>query len=75
MAIWKAHALADDLGPQLVLDVHDKVEAVKDLRGVPAGTAGVVILTGGFGWKRYRVRFANGAELGFLDAAHIKAAS
>lgn len=41
---------------------------------MPSGTEGVVILTGGFEWKRYRVRFANGAEIGFLAMADIKLA-
>lgn len=71
MAVWKAHDLAGDNGPQLVLDLHDKVVAKRDLPKVPQGTAGVVILTGGFSWRRYRVRFSNGAEVGFLDMADI----
>lgn len=72
MAVWKAHDLAGDNGPQLMLNMHDKVTAVRDLRGVAAGTEGVVILTGGFSWMRYRVRFANGAEIGFLDIKDIQ---
>jgi hypothetical protein len=71
VAVWKAHDLAGEQGPQLVLNMHDKVVAKRDLRDVPQGTAGVVILTGGFSWRRYRVKFANGAEIGFLDIDDI----
>lgn len=71
MPAWNAHALAGDTGPQLELARHDPVKAKRDLPGVPEGTAGKVILTGGFAWKRYRVRFDNGVEIGFLDADDI----
>ncbi|MFZ4432919.1 MAG: hypothetical protein ACOYOQ_06935 [Microthrixaceae bacterium] len=45
---------------------HQKVVASRDLPGVPAGTSGKVQLVNGFSWIRYRVRFANGEEIGFL---------
>jgi hypothetical protein len=43
------------------------VEATVDLDGVAVGTRGTVILANGFNWLRYRVRFANGTEVGDLD--------
>jgi len=46
---------------------HEKVVAATELPGVPAGTAGKVFLVSGITWIRYRVRFANGAEIGSLD--------
>ena len=46
---------------------HDKVVAVEDLPGVPAGTRGKVMLRTGFSWIRYRVHFDNGVEVPWLD--------
>ena len=71
MTMWKAHALAHPHPDQLDLRTGDKVEAKIDLAGVPAGTPGRVILANGFNWLRYRVLFANGAELGDLDGRHL----
>jgi hypothetical protein len=48
-----------------------KVAATRDLPGVPAGTAGRVVLIGGYAWVRYRVAFANGVELGMLHAEDL----
>jgi len=45
---------------------HQKVVATRDLPGVAAGTPGKVQLVNGFSWVRYRVRFVNGEEIGFL---------
>jgi hypothetical protein len=39
---------------------------------VAAGTEGKVILANGFNWLRYRVRFANGIEVGDLDQRNIE---
>jgi hypothetical protein len=50
---------------------HQKVVAAQDLPGVPKGTPGRVIFTNGLTWIRYRVKFANGAELGNLDAKFL----
>lgn len=51
----------------------DEVEAADDeLRGVPPGTPGVVTHVSGLSWIRYRVRFANGAELNLIDAKHLR---
>jgi hypothetical protein len=55
-----------------MLKVHDKVRAVADLPGVPAGMTGKVILANGMNWRRYRVLFENRQELGHLDARHIE---
>ncbi|MEN9792746.1 MAG: hypothetical protein RL330_824 [Actinomycetota bacterium] len=71
MTIWKPHALAKPHEGQLHLTTGDKVTASVDLDGVPAGTEGKVILANGFNWLRYRVLFANGAELGDLDHRHL----
>ncbi len=44
-----------------------KVVAREDLRDVPEGTAGKVILVNGMTWTRYWVRFDNGVYLGSID--------
>ena len=44
-----------------------------DLPGAPAGTEGKVLLANGFNWKRHRVLFRTGAEIGDLDHRHITA--
>ena len=44
-----------------------KVVATTDLRDVPEGTAGKVILVNGFTWIRYWVRFENGETLGSIS--------
>ncbi|MEY2967577.1 MAG: hypothetical protein RIQ64_204 [Actinomycetota bacterium] len=73
MPFWKPHALATPHPDQINLRIGDRVIATVDLDGVPAGTAGKVILANGFNWQRYRVLFANGGELGDLDARQIAA--
>jgi hypothetical protein len=45
----------------------DKVVATTDLRAVPEGTAGKVIVVNGFTWIRYWVRFDNGEVLGSIS--------
>ena len=42
------------------------VKAAIDLRGVPEGTLGKVILSNGLDWVRYWVAFDNGVEVGSL---------
>ena len=44
-----------------------KVVARTELRDVPEGTTGKVILVAGFSWIRYWVRFDNGESLGTVD--------
>jgi hypothetical protein len=70
--IWKPHALAEPHQGQLDLRVGDRVRATVDLRGVPAGTEGKVILANGFNWQRYRVLFDNGFEIGNLDHRNLE---
>ncbi len=48
-----------------------RVTAAHDLDGVPAGTAGKVVMVTGLSWIRYRVRFDNGVELNLLDGRHL----
>lgn len=69
---WKPHALSKPHDHQLDLKIGDRVRATVDLRGVPAGTEGKVILANGFNWQRYRVLFENGGELGDLDQRHVE---
>ena len=52
----------------------ERVVAAKDLRGVPAGTTGWVLLVTGLTWTRYRVRFDNGVEIGSLDRKFLEKA-
>jgi hypothetical protein len=76
MPFWKPHALAKPHADQLDLRIGDRVRAVAELQGperaVPAGTEGKVLLANGFNWQRYRVLFANGAEIGDLDGRHVE---
>lgn len=51
-----------------------KVVARADLRDVPEGTAGKVILIAGFAWVRYWVRFDNGVYLGSIDRSALATA-
>ena len=43
-----------------------KVIATTDLRGVPEGTTGKVMMVSGLTWIRYWVRFDNGVSLGSI---------
>jgi hypothetical protein len=71
--IWDPHKLAGQPQPRVDLVVGQRCRALVDLPGVPAGTGGKVILADGFAWPRYRVRFDNGVEHGFLDGRHLEA--
>ena len=56
-----------------MFDEKDEVEAADDeLRGVPAGTPGVIVQVTGLTWIRYRVQFANGVERNLVDAKHLR---
>jgi len=72
MQFWKPHALAKPHADQLDLRLGDRVRSTVDLQGVVAGTDGKVILANGFNWQRYRVLFANGADIGDLDGRQIE---
>jgi hypothetical protein len=56
---------------QIDLKNGDKVELTVERDGLPVGSEGKVILANGFNWLRYRVRFANGTEIGDLDHRSI----
>jgi len=73
MPLWKPHSLAKPHADQINLRLGDRVVSTVDLDGVAAGTQGKVILANGFNWQRYRVLFANGVEVGDLDARQIAA--
>lgn len=49
----------------------DKVVTTADLRNVPEGTAGKVIVVNGLTWIRYWVRFENGEVLGSIDRSKL----
>ena len=72
MQFWKPHTLAKPHDDQLDLRIGDKVRTIVDLHGVAEGAEGKVILANGFNWQRYRVRFADGTELGDLDQRHLE---
>ena len=48
------------------LQKKEVVKAAINLRGVPEGTTGQVILSNGLDWVRYWVAFDNGVEVGSL---------
>lgn len=50
---------------------NDRVVAVRDLPGVPAGTPGRVYYEAGLTWFRYHVRFDNGTELANVDGGDL----
>ena len=72
MTMWSRHSLAGDESEHLILKRGARVRSVKALPRVPEGTEGKVILVGGFNWRRYRVLFENGIEIGSLDAKSIE---
>ena len=74
MREYAPHKYATEDFTGLMLKVNEKVTAITDLPGVPSGTKGKVIVANGMNWRRYRVAFENGAELGHLDARHIRKA-
>ena len=49
-----------------VLTKQQEVVAATDLKGVPEGTSGKVMLSNGLDWVRYWVKFENGVEIGSL---------
>jgi hypothetical protein len=71
--VWEPHKLAGELPPTIELSLRQRVRAKVALAKVPAGTEGTVVLADGFAWRRYRVLFDNGVEVGFLDSRHLEA--
>jgi hypothetical protein len=53
--------------PSETLRRKEKVKAAIDLRDVPEGTNGRVIVANGLSWIRYWVAFENGVEMGSLS--------
>ena len=48
------------------LTKQQEVVAATNLKGVPEGTTGKVMLSNGLDWVRYWVKFENGVEIGSL---------
>lgn len=48
------------------LTKQQEVVAATNLKGVPEGTTGKVMLSNGLDWVRYWVKFENGVEMGSL---------
>ena len=48
------------------LNKQQRVVAATNLKGVPEGTSGYVMLANGLDWVRYWVKFENGVEMGSL---------
>jgi len=57
------------------LQKREHVRAAIDLKGVPEGTSGKIILSNGLDWVRYWVAFDNGVELGSLHRNKLVRAS
>ena len=53
------------------LQKRELVKAAIDLKGVPEGTSGRVILSNGLDWVRYWVVFDNGVEIGSLHRSKL----
>ena len=49
-----------------VLIKQQEVVAATNMKGVPEGTSGKVMLSNGLDWVRYWVKFENGVEMGSL---------
>src|SRR3954454_9075018 len=54
-----------------VLRRKERVVAAVDMPGIPAGTAGKVIVVEGLTWIRYWVRFTNGVVRGSINRKHL----
>ena len=48
------------------LTKQQEVVAATNLKGVPEGTSGKIMLSNGLDWVRYWVKFENGVEIGSL---------
>ena len=57
------------------LKKRELVRAAVDLKGVPEGTSGTIILSNGLDWIRYWVSFENGIEIGSLHRDKLVRAS
>lgn len=54
-----------------ILKKGDKVVLTTDLRDVPEGTEGKVVLVVGLSWIRYWVSFDNGVAVGSINRKHL----
>lgn len=54
-----------------ILRKGDKVVLTTDLREVPEGTEGKVVLVVGLSWIRYWVSFDNGVAVGSINRTHL----
>ncbi|QYG93840.1 hypothetical protein HC251_16340 [Iamia sp. SCSIO 61187] len=54
-----------------ILRKGDRVVLTTDLRSVPAGTKGKVVLVVGLSWIRYWVAFDNGVAVGSVNRKHL----
>jgi hypothetical protein len=54
-----------------ILRKGDKVVLATDLRDVPEGTEGKVVLVVGLSWIRYWVSFDNGVAVGSINRKHL----
>ncbi|HEX7132594.1 MAG TPA: hypothetical protein VF228_08465 [Iamia sp.] len=54
-----------------ILRKGDTVVLTTDLREVPEGTEGKVVLVVGLSWIRYWVSFANGVAVGSINRKHL----
>jgi hypothetical protein len=54
-----------------ILRKGDKVVLTADLRDVPEGTEGKVVLVVGLSWIRYWVAFDNGVAVGSVNRKHL----
>ncbi len=54
-----------------ILRKGDKVICAAELREVPEGTAGKVVLVVGLSWIRYWVSFENGVSVGSINRKHL----
>ena len=55
----------------MVFDAGDRVTTTRPLPGVPGGSRGVATVAVGLAWKRCRVRFESGTEVGSLDDENL----
>lgn len=65
------HAVAKRDESSQILRKGDEVVLTTDLRDVPEGTEGKVVLVVGLSWIRYWVAFANGVAVGSINRKHL----
>jgi hypothetical protein len=68
--LGSADVAKKDESPQ-ILSKGDRVVLTTDLRSVPEGTEGKVVLVVGLSWIRYWVAFDNGVAVGSINRKHL----